>query len=110
MAKKPSANAQARYTTYKKENHAESNKVAKIARHAKKHPNDSQAVARAKNAFSGKTHEKQHSFAKLAAKAVLESRGGRRIPTDSPNFVKKTDNVIYVGDDIQLDPVGKKVA
>ena len=40
MAKKTSANAKARYTSYANSNTAAKNKAARAERHAKRHPND----------------------------------------------------------------------
>lgn len=42
MAKKTSANAKARYTTYANSNTAAKNKAARAERHSKAHPNDTQ--------------------------------------------------------------------
>ena len=59
MAKSTSAANKARYASYAGNSTAAKNKVIKIARHMKAHPNDAQSKAQKPGAKAGISHEKR---------------------------------------------------
>jgi hypothetical protein len=59
MSTKVSAARKARYASYAGNSTAAKNKVIKLARHMKKHPNDAQSLAQKPGARAGISHEKR---------------------------------------------------
>ena len=70
MAKKTSERKKANYAAYQAKGTARINKEAKLARHAKKHPNDRQSAMRAKPTCAGVHKEKRSPLTKRVKAAV----------------------------------------
>ena len=94
MAKKKSQKGKGTYATYKTENRALNNKIARLERRVRQNPNDKVAAAALKRAQAGKMNMRTASNTKgnyPSAKTFTYDSAGKTglMPDFTPDFLKR---------------------